>query len=69
MESAYSGQPPVTEEGQAQQQIQTTEQDNKMPPNSGDGSNSVKNNRGESIHEDATQSDDIFQSERALGTV
>jgi hypothetical protein len=66
MESAYSGQPPVTKEGQAQQQIQPTEQDNKMPPNAGNGSNNDENNREEPNHEDATQPDDIFQSETLI---
>ena len=37
-----------------------------MPPNSGDGNSSDENNRGESIHEDATQSDDILQSETLI---
>jgi hypothetical protein len=33
---------------------------------SGDGNSSDESNRGESIHEDATQSDDILQSETLL---
>jgi hypothetical protein len=62
MESANSGQLPVTEEGQ----IQPTEQENKTPPNAGNDSNNDDNNRGEPNHEETTQPDDIFQSETLI---
>jgi hypothetical protein len=50
------------EERQAQPLNQDVHQDNNMPP-TGDENSSNESNRGESIHEDATKTEDLLQSE------